>query len=73
MKTRMKNRNSIHENDDNQKSNVLHDVHDDDNHDIVDDDENGNQVHEDTKSVYTVADRNKNSARLFVIITTMKK
>ena len=51
-------RKSSHENDDNQKNHVLHDAHDDgDNHDIVDDDENGNQVHEDIKYVHTIEER----------------
>ena len=54
MKTRVKKRNSFDEYDDNQKNNVLHDVHDDDNHDIVDDDENSNHVHEDIKYVHTI-------------------
>ena len=55
----MKKRNSINENDDNQKNNVLHDDHDydHDNHDIVDDHEHGNQVHEDIKYVHTIEER----------------
>ena len=67
----MKKRNSIEENDHNQKNNVFHDVHDDDdNHYIVDDDEHGNQVQKDIGYVHTIEE--KNSVRLFVIIATMK-